>query len=471
MVDVINDFSTQKKVSFFSLVLIIVVAFIGGIIWLVMPKYAPLFSDLDESMAAETIVRLEEQQIPFDVIQDTDGNTIMVPQENVEQLRVTLSSQLGLPEVQGLELFDNADYGMTDFSQDVTYKRALQGELARTISSMPDIKSSRVHITFAPKRLFSSQQQEAKASVYVEQQDNVQLVSAQIAGIQKLVANATERLEAHNVSVFSHDGAELSEPLSTESSYAMDKKHQAKYDIEQRLTDKAYRLLTLAISPERIAVSVDVKLNFDQIKRMKQGYSNDQDGGGFIAKQREVNLTKEADDKPPVQATPVITSERETEFKHGQETEETIFSSGKIERINVGVALREDITPEQVRKISDVLSAGLGLDTFRGDKLAVEVLNIDIPKPLFEVPVITKTPIEPPSAVSVTEHSTATLDNSLVNSLEASFNPWWLLFLLIPAPLYFLTQRQQQLGEKEREQLLIEVKDWLQREESAHGEL
>jgi flagellar M-ring protein FliF len=466
MVTVINSLSPKRKVSLIGLLILVFFAFASGAIWLVMPNYSVLFQNLDGVTAAEAINRLEEQQIPFKVSETSSGNVISVPSDQAEQLKVTMTADLGLPDVKGLELFDNADYSMTDFSQDVTYQRALQGELARTISSMPGIVSTRVHITFAPKRLFSAEQQDAKASIFIEQIPEVTLSEAQIAGIQKLTANAVERLDASNVSVFGENGAELSLSGDSTVNNQIDKRYQAKYLMEQKLMEKAYRLLSLAISPEKIAVSVDVTLNFDQRKRMKQGYAANADGQGAISKQRESSIANEETNRQ-LKNEPILSREKETEYLHGQETEETIYSSGEVSKIAVGVALRENLTEKQIKQIKDVLAAGLGINKFRGDMLAVEVINIE---PIVNAPVITV-----PTESSILPQDINEKGQEIVKDTSSvktnhdwfsTLSPWWFFgLLLIPIPI--LIFRQRSLSIKKREDLLLEVKNWLQTEEQA----
>jgi flagellar M-ring protein FliF len=467
MVEIIRTLNPSKKRALYGSLLLVLIVFALGVFWLMKTNYESLFEGLDQTTASLAIRQLEEKKIPFRVSQSIDGNTISVPKEYVETLRVTLVEEMGLPDAKGLELFDNADYSMTDFSQDITYKRAIQGELARTISSMPGVKAARVHITFSPKRLFSADQQAAKAAVYVEQIVEVKLSAPQIQGIQKMVANAIERLEPLNVSVFDENGIELNVNEDANINSQIDKRYQAKYMLEQKLTEKAYRLLTLSISPDKIAVSVDVTLNFDQRKKMIQGYANNTKGEGAIVKQRETSVTKENTKNNFASDSPTLSREKETEFLHGKETEETVYSSGEVEKVTVGVALGEDLSPEQVIKIKEVLSAGLGINSYRGDKLSVEVINIAataMPQIKLDADSqpIKKTPLE-------TTPSTTQKEILTQNLFSVSGNYWWLILLLI-VPITWVVNKKR-LGSQKREAMLIEVKEWLEKEGNIYVKL
>lgn len=482
MVAVIQNLHPARRVMFLIMMALIVVGFVVGAVWLLKTDYQPLFEKLDEQAAANTIAKLEEQQIPYQVQQNSFGNSIAVPAEQVERLRVVLTQELGLPDVRGMELFDNADYSMTDFSQEITFQRAMQGELARTIASMPGIKSARVHLTFAPKRLFGIDQQSAKASVFLEQEPASQLAAAQVVAIQKLVANSVERLASQHVAVFGANGLELSRTGEEKGMMDVDQKYAAKYAMEQRLTEKAYRLLSLSLDPSDVAVSVDVTMNFDQRKKRTQGYANQDAGQATVLRQKERSVTKPQQplDKGGNAATPeqTLSQEKEVEYAHGQETEETVFSAGRVQEIAVGVAIRRDLDIATQEKLREVLAAGLGIKPLRGDQLALQVLDI-APKVAVPTAATTASQVQPQTlpegkvgqpqtAASGTTSVKGQADVARHSMAQQALGLWWLLLLpLLPAGLWYY--RKRQLGVKQREALLLEVQAWLEKEEQQYG--
>lgn len=465
MVDVIRSFNPMKRLAFFASLLLLLGLFVSLSVWVLYPKQQTLFAGLDENAAAEAIAYLEERDVPYNISESGNGHAIQVEEEQVDRLKVTMQADLGLPEVKGLELFDNSDYSMTDFSQEVTYKRALQGELARTVSAMPGIRNARVHITFAPKTLFSASQEQAKASVFIEEQPETLLDEAQVSAIQVLVANSVERLEAPQVAVFGAQGVELSNRAEAQPYKQVDKQYEAKYEVEQRLTAKAYKLLSLAVSPENIAVSVDVTLDFDQRKKMTQGYIANAEGEGVILRKKESTVAKENNNSRSVDERNTISSESEQEYQHGRETEETIFSSGKIKSINAAVALRADLTAEQVEQIRDLLSTGLGISAYRGDRISVAVLAPLAQEPSLAAPSI------PQGATSESREATQNIEKSQHSAeLFTSNMNWqwlWLLVLLVVPGVWFIHHQRTQ-GLKRREQLLIEVSQWLEQGEGSY---
>jgi len=467
MVEIVQNMDSKRRYAFFASLAIIVIIVAGFAIWVFTPKYKPLFNKLDESTAAVAISKLEEQSIPYEVAANAEGNAISVPESMADRLRVTLGGELGVPEVQGLELFDNADYSMTDFTQDVTYKRAIQGELARTIASMPGVKTARVHVTFAPKRLFSADQQDAKASVYVEQLDELKLAPAQISGIKKLVSNSIEKLTPLNVAVFDTQGMELGATDNGLESQ-IDTKHEAKLSIEQDLMEKAYRLLTLSISPEKIAVAIDVTLNFDQRKMTKQGYATGGSADGLIVRQKESSVNKTST-APTEQVSPIVSTEKETEFTHGREMEETVFSSGEIELLSVAVAIREPLNDQQIASVKSLLTAGMGLSKERGDTIAVEVLNVQTIQtrlPQSEMPLMESPLRNEDSAESNTsEPTTSDLDSMQQYAFNANLIWAIALVTLLFSGVVFLNRNRKRLSPDKRQALLLEVQEWLERED------
>src|SRR5581483_2283579 len=118
---------------------------IGSAYWLNTPTYSVLLSDVDAESASGVVARLKNDKVPYLI--DDGGRTIRVPASRVDELRLDLASQ-GLPASGriGFEIFDRTAFGVTDFQEHVNYRRALEGELARTISTIGEIASARVHI-------------------------------------------------------------------------------------------------------------------------------------------------------------------------------------------------------------------------------------------------------------------------------------------------------------------------------------
>lgn len=129
------------------------------------------------------VAKLKEQKVPYKL--GLGGIVIYVPKEKVNEIRLNLASQNALPGNTGVgfELFDKTNYGMTEFMQNINYKRAIQGELARTINQMPEVKSSRVHIAIPEKTLFTDKEKNVSASIFLNLKPGRVLSKEQINGI------------------------------------------------------------------------------------------------------------------------------------------------------------------------------------------------------------------------------------------------------------------------------------------------
>ena len=156
--------SRRSRIAF-ATGLFLILCLVGGATWWIMhPPYGLLFGELRESDAAEITTALSQMQVPWRLADE--GRTILVPAEQVYETRMKLVSQ-GVPKggSVGFELFKDSDYGVTEFAQKVNFQRALQGELERTITSLSEVASARVHLTIHHASLFEQDQEASKASV------------------------------------------------------------------------------------------------------------------------------------------------------------------------------------------------------------------------------------------------------------------------------------------------------------------
>ena len=168
--------------------------------WVLSPGRQLLFGNLRERDAAEIVQALDEWKVPYEIVDS--GKGIKVESDLVYETRMKLVAA-GVPKGGhvGFELFDDADFGVTEFAQRVNYQRALQGEIERTIASIPGVESARVHLTIRRPGLFVGEQEQSKGSVALELSSGAKLSVGQISGIRSLVAASVEGLSANQVSV------------------------------------------------------------------------------------------------------------------------------------------------------------------------------------------------------------------------------------------------------------------------------
>ena len=348
----------------FALGLLGILGLVGfGAWWALDPGYAPLASDLRPAEASEIGTALSEWGIPYR-FQDGD-KTVLVPRENVYSTRMKLASE-GIPRggSVGFEAFKDSDYGVTEFAQRINYQRALQGELERTIESMREVRSARVHLTIHHAGLFEQDQEGSKASVSLTLRDGQKLGARQVAGIQRLVASAVEGLDPSNVTLLDEQGAALSGGADALAAGSLGDREDQASRLESSLQAQASALLARALHRKDFTVSVAVQLNYDRVKRVgNRVLGQGKDGHGVLVREKTDSNRGNAQ----ANAAGNLASSREAEYAHGTEQEEIVQAPGRVERISVGIVLPANVPEASFQELSDVVAAGIGLDASRGD--------------------------------------------------------------------------------------------------------
>jgi flagellar M-ring protein FliF len=357
-----------------------------GLFLMLHTPYRVLFSDLAESDAAAITEQLKEQKVPYRLTQN--GAAITVPAEQVHDIRLGLmSSDLPLRGGVGFEIFDQQGLGTTEHSQKVSYQRALQGELARTISTLEDVKSVRVHLVMPESSLFTRDRQLASAAVTLTMKPGTALRREQIVGVQRLVAASVPGLEPARVVINDQRGVTLSAGDSGgEGSQAADARLQVKRDIEEYITHKIVTLLDRAYGAGQAIVSVDAALNFDATKTTIQdlipgGGANAVSGEGRVVRRRQVTApstseqtwTTTAFDGAAPQRQPG--SSMEIEYEYGKRIDEVIAAPGAVTRLSVGVVVPGAVEEDKRQRIVDLVRMAAGLNDERGDAVSVQALR------------------------------------------------------------------------------------------------
>lgn len=234
--------------------------------------YKVLFDNLSNKDAALVIQQLQQDSIPYKIVKES---TILVPEEHVYQERIKIAS-LGIPKESkvGFELFDKQDFGATDFDQKIKYMRALEGELARTISGLTPIENARVQIALPKESVFVSQEVPPTASVVLKLKQNMTLTPKQVIGIKNLVASAVPKMKPENVSIVDENG----DPLGSDDELTTSKElaqAQLKYkrDLEKIYEDKIVKILAPFIgSEDRVVAKVTIEFDFSQKQSTKEQY-------------------------------------------------------------------------------------------------------------------------------------------------------------------------------------------------------
>jgi len=278
------------------LYLMLLVAVVGGSViglsFLEKDDYQTLFAGLSTEDASLVVAKLKEQKVPYKL--SLGGTTVSVPKEKVYDVRLLLASQNSLPGSGGvgLELFDRTNYGMTEFMQNVNYKRAIQGELTRTINQMPEIAASRIHIAIPEKTLFTEREKEATASVFLKIRRGQSLSKDQVAGMVHLVAGSIEGLKAENVVVIDSSGKVLYKTGDAESGVGLSgQQFELQRNVEKRIEDSVQSMLDTFLMHSKSIVRASVELNLRKVEKVEEEYLPDKSAvtGEKKSKERAVN--------------------------------------------------------------------------------------------------------------------------------------------------------------------------------------
>ncbi|WP_448590015.1 flagellar basal-body MS-ring/collar protein FliF [Thermodesulfobium sp.] len=364
-------------------------------LFLFRPQMAPLFTNLSPADGAAIVAKLKEQKIPFEL--KDSGTTILVPKDKVYELRLSMAAQ-GLPEGSGVgfEIFDKNNLFTTDFTQRIDYIRALQGELARTISQINGVEGARVHIVLPKKEVFVSQDIPATASVMLSLKPGQSISEKETEAIAFLVSRAVEGLKPENVTIMDTRGELLSANLSFNKSGLSQREFDMKRKYESELQRKIQTMLDTMLGPGKSVVRVSVELNLASSEVKKVTYSPVVGQNGIVRSSeittdtsKTQNTTSQAPSTSVPQGIPSYQTPPPTSYSSSRKTkeitnyeinqqEEMIKNpAGDIKRLTVSVIV--DGTPQTVnlQALDTAVANAAGILPQRGDSVDVQAIPFD----------------------------------------------------------------------------------------------
>lgn len=381
----IDKLSLQKKIALAGITAAALFGFILLLVWANRPEYGLLYSNLDEADAAKIVDDLKSNNISYKL--KDGGRTILVPQKNIYELRLKYASQKLISSgAVGYELFDKNNLGLTDFMQKVNLKRALEGELTKTINQIEAIQQSRVHLVIPEPRLFEEEEAKATASVVVKLKPNTSLTTKQILGITHLVAGSVEGLTPENVTIVDTYGNILTNiTASDEGVQLSNTQFELKQKVEKYLAQKAQSMLEQVLGKGNAIVKVSATLNFKKIKRKSEIY--DPDNTVVLSEERN----QEKSSKPDTtlyERQNVITN-----YEINKTIEEFEGSVGDIERLSVAVFVNSSsnqvvtagnsgqnnaqLSDQELKKIEEIVKSAVGFNPARKDEIEVQQIPFD----------------------------------------------------------------------------------------------
>jgi flagellar M-ring protein FliF len=384
--------------------------------------YGVLFTQLERDDAAAIVVKLKELKIPYRVA--AQGGAIEVPEALVPEVRLDLASS-GLPRGGGVgfESFDNMKLGATEFEQRVLYRRAMEGELARSVGSIEAVQSARVHLVLPEKSVFAARREPASASVVVKLRPGRVLGSAEVGGIIHLIAAAVPSLSPDQIALVSTDGTMLRKPRPVGESGAeggADGDTDAQlHTAEVALEERARAMLERVLGPGHVDVRVSAEMDLSRLEHTEDHYDpktialrseessmersagNDDDTVAGVPGAESNIPTGVADPgKPAPSATPAaggaIVRESHTrnfELDHVQDKRTSRGSS--IKRITAAVVVDGMPGPDphvlvprdraELDKLAALVRSAVGANEKRGDVITVESVLFTDGEPLASI--------------------------------------------------------------------------------------
>jgi flagellar M-ring protein FliF len=385
----------NQRISIVMATGIVAFGLVGLAYWSSRMDYSLLYGKLDDGEAAKVIAALDDEKVPYKI--GAGGSSILVPADKVYQVRMQMAGK-GIPQGEGVgfEIFDKANFGISDFVQRANYTRAVQGELARTISQLDQVESARVMIVMPENRLLSDSLRKPTASVFVRVKGSAQLPPSSVNSIRFLVANSVEGLQANNVSVVDNSGNVLSENQDNDSVAGLSGNQlSARRNFEQYLSKKAQGMLETVLGPGEAVVRVSADINWDTTTRTEVKFDpdgqvattttvNDEDtdsstaaapGGvaGMSAGTVDANGATNAPVASPLNSTRTKKKVTNNSYEISKSTSNILQAAGGIKRLSAAVFVAQQFqgkgadrkamprTPEELQKLRRIVESALGI--------------------------------------------------------------------------------------------------------------
>ncbi|MBC8164479.1 MAG: flagellar M-ring protein FliF [Bryobacteraceae bacterium] len=409
--------SIRQRVSIGVAVIAVVAGLFAFSTWHREKDFKPLFSEMNAEDGGAVVAKLKESGTEYRVT--GNGSTILVPSLKVAEARLQLASA-GIPRTGriGFELFDKTSFGTTDFAEQVNYRRALEGELERSIRSISDVEQARIHLTFPKDSVFLESRLPSKASVLLRLKAGAKLPPSNVQAIVYLVASAVEGLVPEMVSITDSNGHLLNRPKKTlDPDGASDESIEYRQKLERDLTAKVNSTLEPLVGAGKYRIGMSVDCDFSSGEQSEETYDPEKSVMLSTQKTEEssgsassggVPGTASALPRPAPRTGSGGTGglSRRTEnvtYQTSRTVRRTRLPQGSIRRISASVLLDQNVrwelrdgkqqrvlvppSAESVKAIHDVVSAAVGLLPSRGDQLVIESLPFESTLELAPPPV------------------------------------------------------------------------------------
>jgi flagellar M-ring protein FliF len=393
----------QQRIYFGIGAAITVAAIVFFVKMIATPNYKPLTTGLESADAQTIAAQLAAKKIPYQI--SPDGTSISVPADQVDAARLEVASHDTTHSGRiGFEIFDKVSWGQTEFDEKVNYQRALEGELERTIQTMSNVKTARVHLVMANDSVFLDKERGAKASVTLRLRHG-SLSREDANSISRLVAGAVDELKPTDVVIVDAD--------SNQSLGQGNNAADGSEGLEQDLTRRLIATLSPVVGADRIHASVNVEYETDSSEESEEKYDptasatltmqHSEEGsgpgagiGGVPGTSSNVPSAKAGAAKMAGKDAGQFSRTDSNTYGVNRTTRHVIEPAGGIRRLTAAVLVDDAVErkqqngkwvefrhkrqPEELQLISELAQAAIGFNSARGDVISVQNLSFDRPQ-------------------------------------------------------------------------------------------
>ena len=405
-----NGIGLNQKINIILCFIVIAIVVSVALFYTSQPSYAVLFSSLEIGDAGKITAKLQDMNVPYKVT--NSGKDILVPADKRYQIRLDIASE-GLPSggTVGFEIFDKQNLGMTEYVQKINFYRAVQGELARTISQMDEINSARVHIVFPEERFFSEQKSVPSASVTLSLKSPGALSNKQIYAIKHLISSSVENLSPSSITIVDTHGNLLSKDEGgSPDAVLSDRQMEMQKAVEDYLVSKSQAMLDKVLGRNMAVVRISASLNFERITQTQERYDPEAVVAAEVKSEETTTDTSGEAAPAGVEANINATSSTKaasassgnksvtkTQYEIGKVVEHVVKEVGNIKKLSVAIFVRQVTTASKdgkqtivpadsdIEGYGSVVREAVGFDEKRGDKLQIKGVPYDTYKALSEI--------------------------------------------------------------------------------------
>jgi flagellar M-ring protein FliF len=376
---------------------VIVTALVYGVsTWAVKPTMVPLYADVPVDQVKRMTDKLTELGIAYQLDQGA-GTTIMVSTSDLVKARVDMAAEAmpgdGRP---GLELFDKPAWGMTDFTQKVNLRRALEGELERSIGKLKNVQAVQVHLALEDEQLFKQNERPSKASVTIDMANGEVPKPDFVDGITRMVAGSVGGLNPDQVTVVDSRGQALTMQDDGSLAGLTSRQLAVQREVETYMEQKANKLLLSLVGSGNASVQVSASINFDKVDRTTQAVDPDK---------QATSTEQKAEVSPSSPQQGAGYTSTATSYENTKSVETFSGAIGNVKRLTVAVLVADKVaprspsdtgakaaatppvitarTPEELARVEALVRNALGVDSTRGDMINVVSAPFDIPTPMI----------------------------------------------------------------------------------------